>query len=105
MPTTFKFKAAILVPLAAILVIAGPAAAQDTERGKLLYEAHCGGCHYERLHDRQRSKITNLRELRDEVASWVPQTRRVLTPDEREDIVQYLNVSHYRIGLPSKPKP
>ena len=105
MPTTFKCKAAILMRLAAILIVAGPATAQDTrdtEPGKLLYEAHCGGCHYERLHDRQRSKIKNLRELRDEVASWAPQTRHVLTLDEREAVVQYLNAAHYRFGLPGK---
>jgi mono/diheme cytochrome c family protein len=79
------------------------ALAQDAEHGKLLYETHCGGCHYERVHDRLRSKITELDDLRAEVARWAPQTKRAFTPDELESIVQYLNASHYRIGL-KQPK-
>ena len=39
------------------------------------------------------------------VARWAPQTKRSFTLDEREDITQYLNESHYRIGLPPKRKP
>jgi len=89
----------------ACLVLALPAAGQDAERGKLLYDTHCGGCHYERVHDRLRTKIKDLADLRDEVARWVPQTKRQFTLDEREDIVQYLNASHYRIGLAPRPAP
>jgi cytochrome c5 len=76
--------------------------AQDAERGKLLYETHCGLCHYERVHDRLRTKILDLADLRDEVARWAPQTKREFTLDELQDIVQYLNESHYRIGLPAR---
>lgn len=76
--------------------------AQDAAQGKLLYETHCGSCHYERVHDRLRTKIQDLADLRDEVARWAPQTKRSFTLDERESIVQYLNESHYRIGLPAR---
>jgi ubiquinone/menaquinone biosynthesis C-methylase UbiE len=86
----------------AVSVLASAAFAQDAGRGKLLYETHCGGCHYERVHDRLRTKIKDLADLRDEVARWAPETKRQFTLDEREDIVQYLNESHYRIGLPPR---
>ena len=82
-----------------------PAAAQDAERGRVLYQTYCGGCHYERVHDRLRSEVKDLSDLRDMVARWAPQTKRSFTLDEREDIAQYLNESHYRIGLPPKRKP
>ena len=85
-----------------MLLVALPAWTQDPARGKLLYETHCGGCHYERVHDRLRTKIGDLADLRDEVARWAPQTKRQFTLDEREDLVQYLNESHYRIGLPPR---
>jgi hypothetical protein len=39
------------------------------------------------------------------VAQWAPQTKRTYTLDELEDIVQYLNESHYRFGLPPRRKP
>jgi hypothetical protein len=78
--------------------------AQNAERGKLLYETHCGGCHYERVHDRLRTSVKDLADLRDQVSRWAPQTRRSFTVDEIEDVVQYLNESHYRLGLPSRKK-
>lgn len=81
------------------------AAAQDAERGRLLYQTYCGGCHYERVHHRLRTEVKDLSDLRDMVARWAPQTKRSFTLDEREDIAQYLNESHYRIGLPPRRKP
>ena len=85
-----------------LLLAAAPAFAQDAGRGKLLYETHCGGCHYERVHDRLRTKIRDLADLRAEVARWAPQTKRKFTDEELADVVEYLNVSHYRIGLSYK---
>jgi hypothetical protein len=87
------------------LLLPAAAAAQDAERGRLLYQTYCGGCHYERVHDRLRSEVKDLSDLRDMVARWAPQTKRSFTLDEREEITQYLNESHYRIGLPPKRKP
>jgi mono/diheme cytochrome c family protein len=90
--------------LAILLGCAPSASAQDPQRGRLLYETHCGECHYERVHSRVRTRIKDLADLRDEVSRWAAQTTRRFTLDEREDLVQYLNESHYRFGLaPSKP--
>jgi hypothetical protein len=83
-----------------MLVLAAAAAAQDPERGRALYETHCGDCHYERVHDRLKSDIKDLADLRDAVARWAPQTRRNFAADELADIVEYLNLSHYRFGVP-----
>ena len=88
-----------------VLLLPAAASAQDVERGRVLYQTYCGGCHYERVHDRLRSEVKDLSDLRDMVARWAPQTKRSFTLDEREDITQYLNESHYRIGLPPKRKP
>jgi mono/diheme cytochrome c family protein len=89
---------------ASLLILLLPVSAwpQDAARGRLLYETHCGGCHYERLHQRLRSDVKDLSDLRDMVARWAPQTKRSFTLDERENIVQYLNESHYRFGLPPR---
>jgi mono/diheme cytochrome c family protein len=94
-----------LASAAALLLLAVPAAAQDAARGRALYETHCGGCHYERVHERLKTDIKDLDGLRAAVARWAPQTRRSFTPDELADIVEYLNVSHYRIGIaPELPR-
>jgi mono/diheme cytochrome c family protein len=91
-----------MVRASLLLALALPlgAAAQDVERGRLLYQTHCGACHSERTHDeRLRPAVKDLAELRDMVARWVPHSKRQYTLDEIEDIVQYLNETHYRFGL------
>lgn len=88
---------------ASLLVLMFPLAAaaqQDVARGRLLYETHCGECHYERVHQRIKSEVKDLGDLRDTVARWASQTKHEFTLDELEDVVAYLNESHYRFGLP-----
>ena len=87
-----------------LLLVPGLAWAQDTAPGRLLYETHCGGCHYERVHERIKSDIKDIADLRDTVARWAPQTKRQFTLVELESVVQYLNESHYRFGLPPDPR-
>ena len=82
-----------------LLLLPGAALAQDAAEGRVLYETYCGGCHYERVHQRTRSEIRDLGVLRDAVARWSKQTKRTYTLDELDSIVQYLNESHYRFGL------
>jgi len=91
--------------LAAALALPLGAAAQDLQRGKLLYETHCGECHYERVHERLRSDVKDLADLRDTVWRWSRKTtKRSFSLDELDDIAGYLNASHYRFGLtPRKP--
>ncbi len=84
-----------------LLLLASPAFGQDAARGRMLYQTYCGVCHYEHVHDRLKSEVKDLADLRDAVARWAPQTKRSFTLDERENIVQYLNESHYRSGLSS----
>jgi mono/diheme cytochrome c family protein len=88
--------------LAAALALPLGAAAQDTERGKLLYETHCGGCHYERVHERLRSNVKDMADLRATVWRWSRSGRRSFSVDELDDIAAYLNTSHYRFALPAK---
>jgi mono/diheme cytochrome c family protein len=79
--------------------LAAPAQAQDAARGKELYETHCLGCHYERIHKRDpaRSLVRSLPQLRAEVARRMEQTGRRFTVDDGDDIAEYLNQSHYHL--------
>ena len=84
----------------ALCLVALPAVAQDAGRGKLVYETHCGGCHYERVHQRDRAKssIQSRSDLRDEVALRAGQTKRPFTLEDLEDIAEYLDHSHYKLA-------
>jgi len=85
--------------LAAALA-AAPAAAEDAERGRALYETHCGGCHYERVHQRprERSLVHSHAQLRAEVARRAALVARRFTVEEIDDIAAYLDRSHYRFA-------
>ena len=82
---------------AALAASAGPILAADPQPGRLLYETHCGTCHYEKIHDRKTTKIETTVGLRVEVAKWSVQTNHRFTPAELDDIAEYLNRSHYRL--------
>lgn len=71
---------------------------QDLELGRLLYQIHCISCHYEHIHERDRSKslVRSLPELRTEVGNRAKLTRREFTPQELDDIAAYLDRRHYR---------
>ena len=85
--------------IAAVLMLALPAWAQDAERGKALYDTHCTSCHYERIHKRDpsRSLIRTLAQLRLEVAQRAALTGQRFTTDDLDDIAEYLNRTHYRL--------
>jgi mono/diheme cytochrome c family protein len=86
------------------LLVAGAARAQDVERGRLLYETHCATCHTERLHTRQNSIIRSYGALRAEVVKRAALTSRRFTADELEEIIEFLDRSHYRLDLPLPPR-
>jgi hypothetical protein len=54
----------------AALLIALPfaALAQDTERGRTLYETHYGACHYERVH--QRALYPHIKDCHTAMIHW-----------------------------------
>lgn len=86
--------------IAAVLLAAYAAAplAADPQRGRVLYETHCGACHYEKLHQRKTSTINTSAALKLEVVKWASQTGRRFSAEEIDDIAEYLNQSHYRLA-------
>ena len=86
----------------AALAVALPLRAQppvNPERGRQLYELHCGGCHYERVHerDRWRSKVNTMADLRAEIARWAKQTTHAFTEEDIGDVAEYLDQLHYQL--------
>jgi mono/diheme cytochrome c family protein len=87
---------ALLVILAAAL----PAQAQDARRGRELYETHCLTCHYEHVHERApaRSNVQSLEELKKETTLRAGLTGLRFTREDLDDIVAYLDQSHYHFS-------
>jgi len=84
-------------------VLAGAAHAQDVSRGRLLYENHCIVCHREGLLDRKNSKVATYADLRYQVERWTRETGRRFTSEEREDLIEFLDATHYRLYLNPRP--
>ncbi len=82
---------------AACLCAAATAGAQDFGRGALLYDSHCITCHREGLHDRQNSKVETYADLRYQVERWTKQTGYRFNSGEREDLIEFLDATHYRL--------
>jgi hypothetical protein len=85
----------------ALSLACASAVAQDADRGRLLYETQCGSCHYERVHQRprERAKVKNLDQLRDEVYLRAGQTGRPFTREDLSDLVAYLDRSYYGFAV------
>lgn len=77
---------------------AAQAQAPDAARGNSLYETHCGGCHYVRLHERprERSIVHSRAELRNEIAQRAALTGRPFMLEDLNDIAEYLNRAYYK---------
>jgi hypothetical protein len=86
-----------------LALVGASAAAQDADRGRLLYETQCVSCHYERVHQRprERAKVQSLAQLRDEVYLRAGQTGRPFTLQDLSDLVAFLDRSYY--GFAVKP--
>jgi mono/diheme cytochrome c family protein len=93
--------------LACILLLIAPgiaaAAASEAniisaERGRTLYEAHCQHCHTSTIH----SRPNKLPLTRDELSGIVDHFRRTeglgWTPEEIDDVVEYLNRTKYHFA-------
>ena len=68
----------------------------DTGRGRALYENHCQSCHTPKIHSRAKRLPITKNEVRLLVDDWRRQANLPWTPEEVEDVVEYLNVTRYR---------
>ena len=70
--------------------LAGP------DRGRLLYENHCGFCHASTVHIRDQRKAASPVELRAFIQRWVGEIKLDWQEQEMDDVFQYLNNRYYK---------
>lgn len=87
------FLGAMLVP--ASVCRADP---PDPQRGRALYENHCQFCHTWRVHVRPNKLPLSRSELRDIVDHWRKQQGLSWTADDTQDVVEFLDRSHYHFA-------
>lgn len=93
---------------AALLAAAWGASAQTAPpvaapgRGELLYENHCGACHGQQMHWRDKRIAVNWEALRALVVRWQGEARLNWTAEEIDDVARYLNARFYRHPEPGR---
>ncbi len=90
----------LFAPIASV-VLALPAAAAEApnpERGRALFENHCVVCHTSKVHRRFPPSVIDIAALHFIVKVWVEEQKLRWGPEDIEDVVQYLNDTHYRFS-------
>ena len=81
-------------------VLLAPAGAADLERGQLLYNARCVGCHDQSVHNRAARKALSIEGIRSQVRRWDAFLGGAWRDDEVNDVASYLNELFYQYPCP-----
>jgi mono/diheme cytochrome c family protein len=86
--------------LACILLVGlhasmGHAQAPDPSRGQMLYENHCRFCHTPKVHERPNKAPLTRAQLRSIVNDWQRQEGLSWTPQDTDEVVEYLVRTRY----------
>ncbi len=95
-----RFAPLAAIALAAALAPPGHASGADTQRGKALYEARCGGCHAESVHGRAKREAADYQGVRSWVRRWGDNLGLKWTDVEVADVTAYLNGRYYGYSCP-----
>jgi hypothetical protein len=82
-----------------LLLLSPAVGVVDVERGRLLYENHCLGCHESVVHVREQRRVRSAPALRAEVTARAQAARLHWTAEDVDDVVRYLDRRYYRLGL------
>lgn len=77
------------------------AGAADAERGRIIYEAKCVGCHAESVHGRDKRMAADFEGVRGWVRRWSSNLGLAWTDDEVDDVSVHLNTRYYRFPCPA----
>ncbi len=69
----------------------------DFERGKMLYENQCQGCHESVVHIESRRTVDSLHKLRQQVVRWSDEVETKWGKEDIADVLEYLNKQHYQL--------
>lgn len=105
--TEMKLAGALRAAAIATLLCAGAASAADPARGRALYEARCGDCHNDSVHNDNSRKALNFEQARGRVADFSARLDTKWSSAQIDDVTVYLNERYYGFPCPPKlcPKP
>lgn len=84
---------------------APPPRIPDPERGALLYENQCIGCHTSVLHVREDRRSASYAAMRDTVRHWAQVQHLEWTEQEVDDVATFLEARYYHFEQPKDGGP
>ena len=94
-----RFSGVFALIASASFALAAPAAdLPNLERGQALYENHCVVCHTSKVHRRYPPSAIDMEALRFIVRVWVEEQKLRWSQQDIDDVVLYLNRTHYKFG-------
>lgn len=92
---------AAAIVLGLVLFFFTPAVgAGDFDRGQLLYQARCVGCHDKSVHNRNARKAVTVEAIRAQVKRWDGAMGGAWKDPEVDDVTTYLNELYYKYPCP-----
>ena len=82
--------------LMVLLMMASLYANADADRGKVLHDQSCVGCHDTSVYQRTNKQITNLSALHAQVQRCSKPAGADWSKEDMKDVAEYLNQSFYR---------
>lgn len=86
----------VVLFLLILTALASQTLAADPDKGKVLVEQMCAGCHKDEVYGR---KLKSLAALQGQVEICVTATKTDWTPAQKEDVVAYLNREFYKFKV------
>jgi hypothetical protein len=77
-----------------------PANGGDFERGKLLYNARCVGCHDKGVHNRAARTALTIEAIKAQVRRWDRFMEGGWREEDVNDVTTYLNELYYKYPCP-----
>jgi len=91
------FRKLCFIFVASNFVFSGYVQSEEVDRGKLLYENHCGACHTTEVHKRGNRKVNSLVDLSRMVIRWQYHLKLEWSFDEVSQVMSFLNQRFYQI--------
>lgn len=93
--------AAVACAVVATLMVT-PAAAQNAERGRQLFELGCRGCHGGSVFSRPGRIARDVAGIRQQVRRWRDNAGLPWSEAEIDDVTAFLNRAHYKFAQPPR---
>ncbi len=84
-----------------LLLAPGWASGADPDRGRALYGQHCGSCHSQSVHGREKRVAADFAAVRAWVVRWSETLKLRWEASDVDDVAVHLNNTYYRHPCPA----